>query len=406
MFDDYLNSKEGLLHQYFSRNKNQFWFTINMEPKTKKAIKRSEIKSFRSQVVKHLRKEKRRRFRSKIILEISFLVTTRNPPSIQNLVKNYLDLLHKPMPNVDNFEQILFKDDDQIQLLFAHFETAKEGNKSDKPEIRIKAYRYSSFIRDLDVARVFYRENYDYYEEQREDSLRGDPYNDLEEFEEYKDTYQGELQMQIYDLQKNNIIRDIQAQILKRSILSINNILLLFDSLYDKSFPFQDLGLDKNLIWMTTNHFEMGGGPILRNSKIEFKKTLHSKIKAIKNRLKILFPLLQPISVIVIYTPSAYNALDLDNLAKYILPKTIELLDPPYSYKEGFSRGDIHEKFIRNSNSENLNLTSPGLKSYQIIRLERTSDTPEEGKIQFILNDGFEGYYTNIWRRIEQVILK
>lgn len=75
---------------------------------------------FRQEVKKQLKEKNRRPFKSDLILEIDYFTTQNNPPALHTLSKNYLDLLHKPMPHIDSFSGLLFKDDSQVKILISN----------------------------------------------------------------------------------------------------------------------------------------------------------------------------------------------------------------------------------------------------------------------------------------------
>lgn len=95
--NEYLNSDQGQKHQYLSRMKSLLVLNIKQEPKSKRGLDVNEKKRFRREVVDAMKKLNKRPFRSDIVLSIDFYSTQISPPSLQKLIKNYLDLLHKPM---------------------------------------------------------------------------------------------------------------------------------------------------------------------------------------------------------------------------------------------------------------------------------------------------------------------
>jgi hypothetical protein len=54
-------------------------------------------------------------------MEIDYFTTQKIPPSLHTLSKNYLDLLHKPMPHIDSYKGLLFNDDRQIKILILNY---------------------------------------------------------------------------------------------------------------------------------------------------------------------------------------------------------------------------------------------------------------------------------------------
>ena len=190
MNNQFLDSIEGKKLQYWSRTRNQFLFSVKLEPRAK-SKKKDHAREFRRILKLQMQDQKRRRFRSKIILEISFTATARNPPTLQKLVKNYLDLLHKPMPETDNLKSILFEDDSQIQVLLTDYNLKSEFNKT--PEIWIRVYNHNLFLQDLGFAEdLWHRTDYDErFNERLEDERMGNnPFEELNELKQERKSYE------------------------------------------------------------------------------------------------------------------------------------------------------------------------------------------------------------------------
>ena len=126
---EYLDTIDGQRYERFKRFIKPIWLTINQEPKGKNSSD-EEKQYFRNEVKKQLKKNKRRRFRGDLILQIDYYTTKDNPPELQTLSKNYLDLLHKEMPHIDSLSKILYGDDDQIKILISNYHIDEEAHKN------------------------------------------------------------------------------------------------------------------------------------------------------------------------------------------------------------------------------------------------------------------------------------
>lgn len=419
---EYIVTREGQAHEKFKRSLDKIYLQIQQEPKSKNGISLDEKKEFRERVRQLLKKQKRRAFRSDIILEIDFQTKQDNPPALHTLTKNYLDLLHKPMPDVDSNKEILFKDDSQIKTLIANYHLNTFINK--KPEIRIRAYRFSHFIKDIELAGRIrhdrfeddsgfsYRyRRYDDFEEEEYIRFNDDYYDDLLELEKDKDWYIEKSGVSFYTLQKQYLQRRIQEQFLQQNNISINNLISLFqasfnyNNKYSFDKKFQKLWeLTANLISVSTNSIELGGAPYQKGDTRIFKSNLEKKLKEFKSKYRILFPLLQPISVTVFYTPPIQNVLDLDNLARYIVPLLTEIFEPPAILELAYD-----SKFLNDSLKREVSILQRfpknGIANYQLIYRPRAEDTPDEGIINFYITDGMF-LNNNIWRTIDRFIDK
>jgi hypothetical protein len=188
---EYIETIDGQKNLRFRRFLSELHFYIEQEPKSKKSLKKEDKKHFRETIKEHLQKSNRRAYRSDIILQIDYYTTENNPPPLQTLSKNYLDLLHKPMPEIDNLEGILFKDDGQIKILIANYHLNEYGDN--KPQIRISTCTLKSFYEDIALAyRIIrndfsdknYSDDYKFEEYLKDDELDDDTdvysdYNDL-----------------------------------------------------------------------------------------------------------------------------------------------------------------------------------------------------------------------------------
>ena len=127
---EYINTRRGQSYEFYKRYKDRLSITINQEPKSKNGILKNEKIEFRDEVLRQLKNQNRRAFRKDIVLQIDFQTTANNPPSVQNLVKNYFDLLHKEMPDIDEKKWLLFKDDNQVKVIIANLYLNIDGNNT------------------------------------------------------------------------------------------------------------------------------------------------------------------------------------------------------------------------------------------------------------------------------------
>ena len=127
---DYIETREGQIHEKLKRSLDVLYLSVNQEPKSKNSITTQEKKDFRESIKKQLNKQKRKAFRGNIILEIDFQTTKDNPPAIQTLAKNYLDL--KELKVLNN-------------LVSAYFDIAEVN------AIEHRRMRMADYIRELDA---------------------------------------------------------------------------------------------------------------------------------------------------------------------------------------------------------------------------------------------------------------
>lgn len=416
---EYLDTIDGQLNERFKRFLKPIWLTVTLEPKGKNSSD-EEKRCFRKEVKTQLKKQNRRRFRGDLILQIDYYTTKDNPPELQTLSKNYLDLLHKRMPQIDSLKSILYEDDDQIKILISNYHIDENAHK--KPCVKIKAYSMRFFISDIELAYRIMTNKFsdsDYSSQSRfEDKLEEERYyNDKDYFEDLRDLEEGKKDYdrffgeQYYNVQRNFIIRQIQEQFLKQNNLDIRSLISLFqpyfpnNKKYFDSRDFQSIWSgSRNLISFSPAYLHFGNAPQQRGEKNIFKNHLKKELKEFKEKFKILFPLLHPISVIVTFIPPLRKVVDLDNLARYIVPFVNEIFDPPtivqLTYKDSYltdllkNEIEIIQHFPPNS-----------IASYQLVHIPRLDNDPENGKIGFLITDGFY-HLNNIWRTVDELIQK
>lgn len=417
---EYLETREGQSHERLKRISKTIYLVINQEPKGKNSSNQEKL-SFRQEVKRQLTESGRRPFKGDIMLEIDFYTTQNNPPALHTLSKNYLDLLHKSMPQIDANNRILFKDDAQIKILISNYHLDEYGNR--EPQIRISAYNLDNFYKDVELTDRILNNRFDdgdsFRHSRFEKDFKQDFYHNsnsdytykLNELEKKKDVYINKFGEQLYCIQRQFYISQIQEQYLKQNYFGIRNIISLFQSnfSYYKKYAddkrFQTIwDSSRNLIFFSSNFVEFGEAPIHEGEKIIFKKNLQNKLRKFKEKYKILFPLLQPISVIITFIPPKHNVVDLDNLARYIVPFVNEILEPPSTLLLSYDRKYLNE-LLKKEVDIAQRFPPNSISSYQLIHIPRLKKDPENGKIGFIITDGLH-IESSIWRTVDNTIYK
>jgi len=416
---EYLDTIEGQLSEHLKRRFKKVSLIVKQEPKGKNCSN-DEKRTFRKEIRRQLKEQNRRPFRGNIILEIDYYTTKDNPPELQTLSKNYLDLLHKKMPHIDNLKSILYSDDNQIKILISNYHIDEERQKN--PYIEISAYSLRYFLEDIELADRILTNNFSdsdkyshsNFEEQLEEERSNhnkDYFEDLRELEEDKDDYDKLLGRHYYSLQKNYLLRQIQEQFLKRNNLNIHSLITLFQPYfyhfkkYSTDRSFQNLwDSSRNLIFFSPAFLHFGNAPQLTGETGAFNFNVRKELLGFREKFKILFPLLHPISVIVTYIPPKQKIMDLDNLAKSIVHFVNEIFKPPTIIKLTYKDLKIPD-LLKNELEIIQHFPPNSIASYQSIQLPRFDNDPINGKIGFLITDGFY-YMNNVWRTVEEIINK
>ncbi len=415
---EYIETTDGqknLLNRRFLR---EIRFVIKQEPKTKKSLKKEDKRYFRKAIKEHLDKNNRRAYRSDIILQIDYYTTENNPPPLQTLSKNYLDLLHKPMTEVDNLEGILFKDDSQIKILIANYHLNEYGNN--KPQIRINTSTLKSFYEDISLAyRIIrndfrdkdYSNDYKFEEDLRDEDLddNSDVYNDYNDLLKNQVAIKETFGEQYFLARKFLYKKEIQEHYLSSNRINIYGLVHLFQSEFSDNKKYKDdkrfvkiWDSTKNYVFLASDFFDLGKAPSDDGDSKILKTQLRKQLNEFKKKNPVLFPFLVPLSIIVLFVPPKRNIVDLDNLARnYIVPFLNDILKPPASHSKiimdfSFFKEDseIHQKYHPNS-----------LTNYQLLQLPRQDNSPENGEIKFVLTNG-DTIYKNIRNTVDDIIRK
>jgi hypothetical protein len=417
---EYLETIEGQSNERTKRWIKTNYLTIQQEPKSKNSISGEEKIFFRQEVKRQLKESNRRAHTGDIILEIDFYTTQNNPPALHTLSKNYLDLLHKSIEE-DKLNGLLFKDDGQIKVLIANYHLNIFGEQ--KPEIGITSYSLSNFIKDIELTDRICTNKFndfdsfmhrrDTYETEREESMLDtyDFWKDLRSLEKNQDSYIKQFGQEFCDLQKNFLTRRIQEKYLKQNEIGIRDLTTLFQNKfsyykkYSSDKHFQSIwGITSGFIFLTSDFIGLGKAPTLEGETKIFKKELQDQLKVFKEKHKVLFPLLQPINVTITFTPPKHNILDLDNLARYIVPFINDIFQPPVTHRHSYDNKYLN-LFLKNEANFLQKFPPHSITGYQIIHIPRKEDDPKDGKIDIVITDGL-GLKSNVWHLVDDTIDK
>ncbi len=421
---EYLETIEGQYNERSKRKMKIVYLNIEQEPKSKRGISNQEKLFFRQEVKRQLKAMNRRPYGGDIILEIDYFTTQNNPPALHTLSKNYLDLLHKPIPEIDNYKGILFKDDSQIKILISHYHLDEFGKQ--KPHIRIRSYNLSKFYKDIELADRIINNKFDdsdyflhsklknYSEKDLELDDDSDYFAEIKDLKNSKDFHINNFGEQSYYFQKDFLIRRIQERYLRQNKLELFELISLFKSnfsfykKYANDIRFKEIwdtwDTNRNLIFLASNFLELGNAPLREGETSIFKENLQKKLRSFKKKYKILFPLLQPISVIIIFLPPKYNIVDLDNLARYIVPFVNDILKPPASFQLIYDKKYLN-KLLKKDVELVQRFPPNSIASYQLIHIPRKENDPDNGEIKFIITDGLYNK-SNVWKIINDFIEK
>lgn len=401
---EYIQTEEGMRVEHIKRFVKIIYLKYLIEPKSKNVINKNRQHRvlFRQSTKNQLLRYNRRAHRSKLILEIDFYVSENNPPAIHQLVKNYLDLLHKRDDLDVKTEGLLFNDDSDIYLLMARIHYVAEG----EARIEIKSYNFNFFLKDLEIAKKLYLVYKDMQYNKFDSNGIDNFYEQLETHQSIKSFYESTNQLDYYEFELFFLKQRFQQKYLEERSLSARTYLdLLSVYIKDKS---ESIGivnsklrdLLQNSIYIF-NSLEIKSYPIKAGDGEIIKKELQEKLSEFKKTYSFLFPLYYPVKVVIIATEpiNIHSKVDLDNIARnYILPLLIDVFRPPADFIiPDFVKGN--PKYYARIH-QIKGIPKYGIVSYEAIKIvENQGDT---GKIMVVLDSGYS--WNTAWNKINSVI--
>jgi len=402
---DYLyRTSQGQYMQFIERFNQILKLDIPMEPKSKKGINEKDKQLFQYHVYNQMVESNRRAFRSPVIMKIDFYSTINNPPHIHTLTKNYLDLLSTPLEQKKiKRKNLLFKDDRQVEVLIVNHHIEERYNK---PSIQIEIMRYSNFIKDLKLINQIQRNdfncdaensNFDMDEllEKHNDKVFTNWEQSLETYYDMKDFYK-----QHVEESNHRNFEDIHLYHAQRSFLTEIefNIINLVDFYFNESIElprgFDDFEFDHRKHW-----FSLGGKSGFSGINIQDLPTAKGETKVFKNEIdnilqnfsknfSFMSPLLINLSLLILYIPPKNIDIDLDNLARRIVPQINKRLQPAGKY------------FFRDYEEQGNRANT--VTEYQVIRIPRQENDSKEGAVRIMLYP--KSPFKNIWDDAQSLI--
>lgn len=294
-------------------------FSINQDPKSKN-ISISEAREFR----KALSDKVQRRYTEEICVFFSFFSTKRNSPQVHKLVKNYMDLMHKPMEGVDNLSRIVFDDDSQVSYLHAiHYciNETESNDISEDPQISIWVVPFRYFKKMVHLV-------YDSCERPQRDDFFQDESNFAETIKLLvgKPGFEKISQITVKKAEAMDHIIN-QESLLNFFNLSIFDIAPIwkayknpqykcFEELYHYTLELMSIKIPKI--------------PTREGDSEKFESDLKEKLEEFKQSINTMDAIQIPVGLKFLYfPPNRRHTKDIDNIVLKSIPKIIDILHPP-----------------------------------------------------------------------------
>jgi hypothetical protein len=422
------NRTKGALLQVNRRKAQQVYIDVPGALQSKAANKLANAISFQECVRKQMAALGRvRPFRVPVAIEIDFTPgIDRPPPAIHSLAKYYLDLLQWPADGSANDKsRLLLKDDRQVKALIC---TYWLGVDHYNPGVRLRITTMNNFVRDL---QLFTTIRLGEFAELSDDALRRSGYADaaegwdieslddpLEQLREHitdKEAFVKVTSVEAYEVHRMFLQQLCQEKFLKKRELGpevLASVLSPYVGGRAKT-PLQSLNslvASMGRQWHQLIGIDLGPSAVRPGEGDLFKKAVREKLADVRQKEKMMNPLLTTIGVTIVYVPPKNaNGIDLDNLARRIIPFVHEELHPPSTiahvskaYGAVLASSDEWAERIRAELKSLNRLPQYQVSRYQIFELPHCDTDADDGNVHLIIHGGLGSL--GPWHEADDVI--
>ena len=370
---NYLESFDGRKTQYYSRfARNTIIISYQIEKyQTKRSNSKNDDIKFQKHLISKLKESNKKCFRKNVAIEFYFQINQKNPPAVQSLLKHYIDLIQKPLKDLNTKRKyLLIKDDSQIKALSVHYWNIEES-KSQEITIILKPIR--DFIFNLEFARDLEFESFPdrkmlskFQDDEtcesnnRLDRLIEGRTNSSQLFKSVKIEIDGkEIDFEKYWNQ--NYEEDINQEVLKiHSKLSPSSVLALMTEPKIIQIKNSKLNFSYNKMGRATAlsgwfNINLGSVPVNNGESKIFKNRISVELKKWKNTNGNKLPVNPAIALKFFYEKPNKVEHDLDNLLRYVLPHFDNLINRD-RYLKNINSIEIFQIHTISENTESGNL--------------------------------------------------
>lgn len=426
--EDYLKTDRGQLHRRHYRQLATVFAQIPGEPRSKGSISDAEKRDFQAAVVEGL--GSRCAFRGDVVLELDFAVKGPNPPAIQTLPKNYLDLLMRPVSeSLMTRRKRLYSDDRQVKFLVVNYQL----DHVTTPGIHLRARPMRHLLEDLRLLskiragelnherRRSYRARIDDTEDlwREEDDPSGDEpvaeqVDELRRHRANRELYSKQFSEEMWEAYDHHLRFQIQRAYLARSDRWLRSALLGYPQMArpektaDPSLAeaFANLAhISRTLL--LTGSISFAGLPRREGEGKQFKAAVRTELEAMRQRIPLLSPLETMLSITMFCVPPASGGIDLDNLARtYVVPAVHDVLRPPSTYARALEplarRNPSQYQWLIADIERAKRMPPHSISRYTAIEVPRFAADSANGEVRIALGDGMNP--TGVLFELEQAL--
>lgn len=389
------------------------------EPNSKNAMSKVEAFSFQYHLLEILIRKHRRAFRAPVIVEMTLHSTKPNPPELHNLAKNYLDLMMRPLrPSLSSRKALVFNDDRLVRLLIVRHHLALE---EEPPWFAVVISPLRDYLEDISLLDHINNKDFeaDYHSMS---SLKNSMFETEEGWSDELVSSEESLREIVIDRERiirangqqtyNFLLeweqRRYQEAFIKSRTLRLSQIMELFrPATGGKRDGIMVIrAIIRDMITSPLISIDLGPIPIRGGESKIFQSNIEQKLNEFKISFPALFPLRTPVGVTIIYLPPAKGDVDLDNLARRVIPWIHRIFKPPRTELsrtefESISDLDLKEWVVKQI-AILKRMPRYAVTQYQVISLPRLPDDPDTGFVRLFIDRGSN--VPTIWERVQQPI--
>jgi hypothetical protein len=384
---------------------------LEQQPQSKN-IKAADAIAFQRAVLERLEAAGQSAYRGDVFLQFDFYSSAKDPPAINRLPKNYLDLLGKPRDDsgIDR-TCLLFRDDRQVKALIVRYHLRGRGAK---PGVWVTAEPFRDFLADLDLIECVHRDDFEDDDHwwrhsgtedfgdgpfHRDEYWDRDGFRKLGEFERDRERVLRHMGNDAYESQRQMMRMTAHEEYLRETerLICFGVLHAYQNTPKPKTGPHD--GFLSRLAFQTRNMtlgssftLELHHAPHRKGDNAAFDAALRAALNGFKKRYHYLFPLAATLNVTILMIPPKGGGKDLDNLATMIVPAVHEIWAPPASFAHAYNTDNIEDEGIRghweNARNELPKALKHSITEYRAFGLPRLPDDPEDGFVRLAVGGG------------------
>jgi hypothetical protein len=405
MFGDRTNWLDTVNGQRSRRKKRDAVAVVahaEVEPRSKNAITETEKQAVQEAFARGV--GNRKGFRAPVAVTLDFDATANNPPEIHTVAKNYIDLARRAPAGRGR----VFDDDRWIHYLAVGY-TLKVVKQ---PSMFFRATRMSCFRDDVRLARRILRDG----DRQRDldDQRLQDDVGELRRWDRDRAHFVAQFGHRTFDLHRSVLLAQIQQRWLAGTERLLHSLLLDLMSgelppelpsveLDGVRLPAVDLqGINREFLFSPSVSLPLGPLPRKSGENAKFKLDVEAALTALRGASPRLFPLLTELAVVILLVPphdslllpDEHLGIDLDNLARKVIPRVHGILEPPtgrYIPDPATIDNARIRAFFEHRAKIARRLPKHHVTRYEVVAVPRRKTDPLSGSVRLVLCDGAEG---------------